>query len=80
MAGDGHYCNRGLDDWIAKEVQAELGILVVPLEQRPLDCVGRWRRRVRANCSTVRAGGAEHKGRCEEPEVDFRRRAYARDS
>ena len=71
MAGDGHHGHRGVDDWIAKEVQAELGLLVVPFEQRPLDCLGRRGRRLCANSTSVRVGGTEHKGRCEEPEVDF---------
>lgn len=31
MAGDGHHRGRGLDDCVAKEVQAELGVLVIPL-------------------------------------------------
>ena len=45
MAGDGHHCHRGLDDRVAEEVQAELGLLVVPLEQRSLDYLGSRRRR-----------------------------------
>ena len=66
MAGDGHHRHRCVDDWFAEEVQAELGLLVVPFEQRPLDYLGSRRRRVRPDRSSVRVGSAEHPRRCEE--------------
>ena len=40
MAGDGSDGYRGVDGCIAEEVQAELGILVIHLKQRAVDCLG----------------------------------------
>src|SRR5687768_3805376 len=71
MAGDGHHCHRGVDDWIAKEVQAELGLLAVPLEQRSLDYLGSRRWRVRTDCSSIRVGGPEHP-RCNKEQTRIR--------
>jgi hypothetical protein len=47
MARDGSDGCRGVDGGLAKEVQAELGILALPPEQRAVDCLGpaRWRLR-----------------------------------
>lgn len=73
MAGDGHHCHRGLDDRIAEEVQAQLGLLVVPLEQRSLDYLGSQRCRVCVNRASVCVGGIEHKGGCKESKLSFRR-------
>lgn len=64
MAGDGYHSHRGVDDRIAEEVQAELGLLVVPLEQRSLDNLGSRRRRLCADCSSGRVGRTKHPGRC----------------
>ena len=40
MAGDGSDGYRRVDGRIAKEVQAELGILAIHLEQCTVDCLG----------------------------------------
>ena len=40
MAGDGSDRHCCMDGWVAEKVQAQLGILAVPLEQRAVDRVG----------------------------------------
>jgi hypothetical protein len=47
MAGDVGDGYRGLDGRLSKKVQAELGILAVPLEQCVVDYLGFGRRSVR---------------------------------
>ena len=44
MAGDDCHDHRGLDGWLEERLQAQLGILALPAEQRALDCLGlsRW--------------------------------------
>ena len=44
MARDVGHRDRGMVDRISKEVQEELGILVIPVKQRSLDCLGLARR------------------------------------
>lgn len=64
MARDGHHRYRGVDDRIAEKVQAELGLLVVPLEQRPLGYLGNWRRRLCADCPSGSVGRTKHPWCC----------------
>ena len=51
MARDGGYSYCGVDGCFAEKVQAQLGILAVPVEQRALDRVGLARPRLRAHRS-----------------------------
>lgn len=64
MAGDVSYRGRGVDGSFAKEVQAELGILVVYLQQRVVDYLGRRRWSVRAYCLAALSGGLEYQRSC----------------
>lgn len=40
MAGDGSHGHRCVDGGLAEKVQAQLGILAIPVEQRAVDRVG----------------------------------------
>lgn len=40
MAGDGRHGHRGLDGWLAEKIQAQLGVLAFPVEQRAVDRLG----------------------------------------
>ena len=64
-AGDG---NRRVDGWFSEKVQAQLGILAVPVEQRTVDRLGYSRSRVRAHLPTALPRVSEHPRRDEEPE------------
>ena len=46
MAGNGSHGRRSLDGGLAEKVQAQLGILDLPAEQRAVDRLGSPRRRV----------------------------------
>ena len=66
MAGDGGHGHRRVDGRVTKKVQKELGFLVVPLKQRPLDSLGRQRSGLCSDCAAVCFGGDEYSRRREE--------------
>lgn len=66
MAGDARHGHRRVDGGLATEVQAQLGILALPSEQRSMDCLGRWSWCVCVDCSAIRTGSAKYARRCEE--------------
>ena len=64
MANDvGDRC-RGLDGGLAKEVQAELGILVIHLKQRAVDYLGRGRWGICADYLAALSGRPEYQRSC----------------
>ena len=66
MAGDAGDSYRRLDGWFSEEVQAQLGILGFPLEQRALDRVGLARSCLRSDSTPGLPCVYEHPGRDEE--------------
>ena len=67
VAGHGSHRDSGVDGWLAEKVQTQLGILVVPVEQRALDRVGLARQRVRPHRSPDRPCVSKHPRSVEEP-------------
>lgn len=66
MAGNvGDSC-CGLDGGIAKEVYAELGILVVPVEQRAVGYLGTGRWSLCAHCFATLSCPLEYQGSFQE--------------
>ena len=57
-----------MDGWLAEKVQTQLGILVVPVEQRVVDRVGLARPRLRPHRPPGLPRVPEHPRRDEEPQ------------
>lgn len=66
MAGDGGDSHRRLDGRFAEEVQAELGILAVPFEQRAMDRMGLARQSLCPHHASGLSRVYEHPRRDEE--------------
>ena len=66
MAGDGGDGDRRMDGWLSEKVQAQLGILAVPVEQRAVDRLGRARSCVRTHLSPALSRVSQHPRRDEE--------------
>jgi len=66
VARDGSHRHCCVDGGLAEKVQTQLGILVVPVEQRALDCVGLARRRLRTHRSSGLPRVSEHPRRDEK--------------
>ena len=69
MAGDAGDGDRRVDGWFSEEVQAQLGILAVPVEQRAVDRLGCARSRVRAYLPPALPRVSKHPRRGEEPNL-----------
>ena len=67
MAGDGGDRHRRLDGCFAEKVQAQLGILAVPFEQRAVDHLGCTRPCLRAHTPAALPRLSKHPRRDEEP-------------
>lgn len=67
MARDGGHGHRRMDGCLSEKVQAQLGVLAVPLEQRDVDRLGRARSCLRAYLPTALPRVSEHPWRHEEP-------------
>ena len=66
MAGDVGDRGCGLDGGLAKEVQKELGVLVISLKQRAVDHLGTARRSICTYCIAVLSWLSEYQGNGEE--------------
>ena len=66
MAGYGGHRGGCLDGRLPKEVQAQLGLLVISTEQCAVDRLGLARQGLRTHCLAVTPGAAEHTRRDEE--------------
>ena len=62
MAGDARDRHRRVDGWFSEEVQAQLGILAIPAEQRAVDRVGCARPCLCANLPTALSCLSEYPG------------------
>ena len=67
MASHGRHRHCRLDGWLAAKVQTQLGILAVPVEQRPLDRLGLARQRLRPHPPPTLPRLPKHPRRPEEP-------------
>ena len=66
MAGNAGHSGGGVDGRLTKEVQAQLGLLVISTEQCAVDRVGLARQGLCPDCLAVTPGFAEHTRRDEE--------------
>ena len=66
MAGDGSHGHRCLDGGLAEKVQAQLGLLAFPVEQRAVDRLGFPRSRIRAHLPAALPRLYQHPRRNEE--------------
>ena len=66
MAGNAGHGGGGLDGRLTKEVQAQLGLLVISIEQCAVDRLGLARRGLCPDRFTGVPGDLEHQGRHEE--------------
>src|SRR5215207_1931270 len=67
MAGDGGDGDRRVDGRLSEKVQAQLGILAIPAEQRAVDRLGRARSRLRTHLPSALSRISEHSRRGKEP-------------
>ena len=66
MARDVGNRDRGMVGCIPEKVQKELGILVIPVKQYSLDCLGLARRSLCTHPATSLSSSAEHQRRNQE--------------
>lgn len=66
MAGDGGDRYRRMDGWLAKEIQAELGVLAFSLKQCAVDHLGRTRSCVRIDLAATLSCVSKHQRGDEE--------------
>lgn len=74
MAGHGSHGYWRVDGGLAKEVQTQLGILVVPPQQRALDSLGLARSCLRADRATALSRVYKHSRRIEESHFEHEER------
>ena len=60
MAGNAGHSSGGVDDRLPKEVQAQLGLLVISTEQCAVDHLGLARQSLRPDCFTGVPRGLKH--------------------
>ena len=66
MAGDDRHGDCGVDGWLTEKIQAQLGILAFPVEQRAMDRLGRPRSGIRAHLPPALPRLSEHSRRKKE--------------
>ena len=66
MAGDAGYSHRRVVDRVASEAPTRIRLLVLPVQQRAVDCLGMARPRLCAYRAASRAGSVERPGSLQE--------------